>query len=337
MYLYSLWSRPLARAVISSCLLAAVSSAQQVRQQAIGFVLDSATARVRPIWGVPGASVVGGPIDLGGAVSAIAASPKQDYVVFLSGPASTAQIWMHDTQTISVIANVRTGAAQVILSPEGASAAFYYPDTNRVHVVTGLPSAPVAAIDADLSALMNPLKSLAVSDDGALVLASESFVDGNAAPAVAVFSAQGLPVRIPLTGPVSAMAFLSNSHGVLLSSASESVLIRDAVAQTGRITLPSAANSAVGVLSSSDSSRAFFANAQAGTVSILSLNSAGAQPAIVNCNCVPTGISRTATPSIYRLTEDSGAPVPLLDVSSNQPRLLVVPPAVNSVPTPDNQ
>ena len=64
--------------------LAAVSSAQQVRQHALGFVFDGGASRIRPLWGVPSAAMVGGPIDLGGDVAASAASPNQDYLVFLS-------------------------------------------------------------------------------------------------------------------------------------------------------------------------------------------------------------------------------------------------------------
>ena len=325
------------RVLIAFFSLVAVCSAQQVRQQALGFVFDSGSPRVRPLWGVPGASTVGDPIDFGSDVLSSAVSPHQDYIAFLAGTNRTAKIWRHDTQTISAISDIRPGATQVVVSPEGASAALYYSDTHQVHVITGLPDAPVATMDADLSSLMNPLHSLAVSDDGAILLASESLVSGNAAPSVVVFQSNGVAARIGLSGPATAIAFLSNSHDVLLSSAGEAILVRNAVAQSSRTILPAAANSAIGVISSTDGSRAFFVNAQTGTVSIVSLNSVGVPPAIVQCGCEPTGIARTAAPSIYRLTENSGVPVSLLDFSSNQPRMLVIPPAATPVLTPGNQ
>jgi hypothetical protein len=317
--------------------LTAICAAQQVRQQALGFVFDSGTSRIRPLWGVPGASTVGDPVDLGGDVSSKAASPNQEYIVFLGGPARSPQIWMHGAQTVSAIPGVPAGATQVVLSPEGGSAAFYYADSQRVHVISGLPSAPVATMDADLSALMNPFGSLAVSDDGGLLLVSESLISGNAAPAVVVFRSNGVAARIGLSSPATAIAFLSNSHDVLLSSAKETVLVRNAASQTSRIILPAVANSAVGIISSTDGTRGFFANAQTGSVSIVSLTSVGTPPSIASCSCTPTGIARTAVPSIYRLTEDSGTPVSLLDVSSNQPRLFVIPPAAPLVRTPGNQ
>jgi hypothetical protein len=311
--------------------VAAIANSQQVRQGALGFVLDKGTARVRPLWGVPGAARVGDPIDLGGDVSAIAASPNQDYVVALIGGA--ANIWTRETATLQSIPGIPAGAARVVLSPEGGSAVFYYPDAGRIHVVTGLPSAPVPVFDASLSALMNPLSLLAVSDDGALVLASESVVTGNPAPSVAVFNANGVAGRIALGGPASAIAFLSNNHDALLSSAPESALIRDAAAQAGRIELPAVLNGASGVVAASDGATALFVNAQSNAVSIATLTSSGAPPVTLTCNCSPTGITRTAAKSIYRLNEYLGGPITLLDASLNQPRVLVIPPLV----VPDNQ
>ena len=324
-------------ALAAGLALAAVCPAQQVRQQALGFVYDGAVAGIRPLWGVPGAAVVGDPVDLGADVSAIATSPNQDFVLAVTGPTRIAGIWNNGAATVQPLANIRAGAAQIVISPEGGSAAFYYSDTNLVQVVTGLPSAPVVSFEANLSSLMNPLNSLAVSDDGALLMASESFVDGNASPAVVVFRAAGVAARIATVGPASAIAFLSNSHDALISSVSEAVLMRDAAAQTSRIELATAANSAGGVIATTDGTRAFFANPQSGAISIFSLKTPGAAPAIVNCNCVPTGITRTAATYIYRLTGNSAAPVSLLDLSSSQPRMLVIPPVVKSVSSPDNQ
>jgi hypothetical protein len=130
---------------------------------------------------------------------------------------------------------------------------------------------------------------------------------------------------------------VSHTHDVLLSSDSEAVLVRDAAAQASRTLLAALANSAAGVISSSDGKRALFANSSTGLVSVFSLQSPGATPVTLDCQCAPTGIFRTAAPSIYRLTGDAGAPVSLLDVSSTQPRLLLIPPAVVTENTPGNQ
>jgi hypothetical protein len=317
-------------------LFAAVCPAQQVRQQALGFVFDSGTASVRPLWGVPGAAHVGNPLDLGGDISVSAASPHQDYVVLLAGPTHAARIWSHDTLTVTALSGVRPGATAVVLSQEGGAAAFYYPDSSQIHVVTGLPSAPVTAFDADLSALMNPLGAFAVSEDGTLLLAAERFVDGNAAPSAVLFRAAAVPLRIPVSGPASALAFLANSHDVLISAAAEALLIRDAAVQANRVVLPSAANSATAILPSADGSRAFFADSRSGAVSVVSLLPGDLTSSTLDCVCALTGIARTAAPSVFRLTEDAAAPVALLDASSPQPRLLIVPPVVNPVVTPDN-
>jgi hypothetical protein len=317
--------------------LAIVSPAQQVRQHALGFVLEGGTSRVRPLWGVPSAARVGDPIDLGGDVAASAASPNQDYLVFLSGSSRSAQIWSQASGAIERLAGVPPGATQVVLSPEGRSAAFFYAETNQVHVITGLPGTPAAGFDADLSVLLNPLNHLAVSDDGALLLASEGFEDGHASPAVVVLRANGVAGRIAVSGPASAIAFLSNSHDGLISDPSGAFWLQDVAAQTSRFSLPLAAASSTGVLASSDGSRAIFASPARGGALIVSLKATGAEPAFLNCHCTPAGISRTASPSIYRLTEDSGAPVSLLDINTSLPRLLIIPPAATKETTPGNQ
>jgi hypothetical protein len=203
-------------------------------------------------------------------------------------------------------------------------------------VISGLPSAPVPVFDGALSALMNPLNHLAVSDDGQFVLASESVVSGYPAPSVVVFGVNGVAGRIALSGAASAIAFLSNSHDALLSSPSESVLIRDAAAQTSRIAMPPSVNGSVGVVASTDGASAFFANGQSGLISIVSLASSGAQPTTLNCNCEPSGISRTSAQSVYRLSDYSGGPVSLIDASANQPRMLVIPPAADHAASQNN-
>jgi hypothetical protein len=320
-----------------TAIMVSIAGAQQasthtITQGTLGFVFDGNAGSVRPLWGIASAANIGDPLNLGGAVNSYAASPQQDYILALTGPNSQATLWLRSTSTTSSISGLPAGATQVVLSPEGGSALFYYASTNQFHVIGGLPSAPAPVFDGSLSALMNPLSALAVSDDGALVLAAESAVSGNAAPAVVVFGANGAVGRIALSGAASAIAFLSNSHDALLSSPSESVLIRDAAAQTGRIEISSTVNGSVGVIASTDGTNALFANGQTGTISIVPLIGGG-QPATLNCNCTPTGIVRTSAKSIYRLSEYSGGPVSLIDASASQPRMLVVPPLV----TPDNQ
>jgi len=326
------WQKAVPCAALS--VLISIAGAQQVNTHAVsrgilGFVFDNGVSAVRPVWGVASAATIGDPLDLGGAVASFAASPKQDYVLALTGANNTATIWLRNTSTTYALSGVPADAAQVVLSPEGNSAVFLYPSANQFHVISGLPSAPVPVFDGALTALMNPLNQLAVSDDGQFVLASESVVSGNPAPSVVVFGVNGVAGRIALSGAASAIAFLSNSHDALLSSPSESVLIHDAAAQNGRIAMPSSINGSVGVIASTDGASAFFANAQSGLISIVSLASSGAQPTTLNCNCAPTGISRTAAQSIYRLSDYSGGPVSLIDVSASQPRMLVIPPAVD--------
>jgi hypothetical protein len=298
--------------------------AQQVQGGSIGFVLDPAVAAVRPLGGVPGAGMIGDPVELGAGIVSLAVSPKQDYYIAVTA-AGSALYWQRATGTVQPLPNLPAGASQVVLSPEGGSALFVFPATSQIRVMTGLPGAPVPGMSGSLTDLLNPANLFAVSDDGAQALVSESSVAGNPSPSVAVFTANGVPGLIALAGPATAIAFLSNSHDALLSSALESVLIRNAAAQTSRIALNPAVNGSIGAVASSDGSTGYFVNA-GGMVSSLPLASALSQPGSFNCQCAPTGIYRTAATGVYRLNEISSGPISLFDASSSQPRSLVIPP-----------
>jgi len=317
--------RPLALFVtLSGIACFAPANAQQVRQGSVGFVLDPTAAAVRPLGGVPGAAMIGDAIDLGSGIVSLAVSPKQDYYIAVTSTGS-ALFWQRASGTVQPLPNLPAGASQVILSPEGSSALFVFPVTNQIRVITGLPSAPVPGMSGSLTDLLNPANFFAVADDGAQALVSESFVPGNPAPSVAVYTAYGVPGRIALMTPATSIAFLSNSHDALLSSSLESVLIRNAAAQTSRIALHPAVNSSIGAIASTDGTTAYFVNA-GGVVSSLPLASALSQPVSFNCQCVPTGIYRTAGAAVYRLNEISSGPISLFDASSSQPRSLVIPP-----------
>lgn len=305
------------------------SPAQQVQPGALGFVLDRGISRVRPLWGVPGAAMLGEPLDFGGDIAFSVASPRQDYVLLLSGDNRRAAISQNGIQSPL---DTSDGADRIVISPEGSSAAFYYSSTGRVRVMTGLPSAVARTFDAQLSALMNPAGLFAVSDDGALLLVSETGAAATStATSVVVFDATGVTSRIALSSPASALAFIGRSHDAVLSSASESILIRDAARQANRIALPALANGAVGIVVSPDGERVVLAHSPAGTVSILSLKSTSF--VTLDCACVPTGVYRTSHGSVYRLTEYSGTAISLLDISPTQPHLLLIPP----IAIPDTQ
>jgi DNA-binding beta-propeller fold protein YncE len=321
-----------AKRTILLALLSATGYAQQVRPGALSYVYDSETSRVRPVWGVASSAYLGDVLEWGTDLVGAVSAPSQNYVLALSSKSGKARIWISGAEALVDLASVPSGVTQFAISPEGTSAVFYYAESNRIHVVGGLPNNPVTVFDAPLSSLLNPIRLLAVSDDGSVVLATESLVSGHVAPAVVSVGANGVGSRIALAGEATAIAFLSNSHDAILSSLPEAAMIRDASVQASRSELPTAAQGALGVVASYDRSQALFANAARGSVAVVDIER-NIEIAELECGCAPTGIYRTAETSVYRINEYLGGPVALVDASSSQLRMLVIPPLA----TPDNQ
>ena len=142
-----------------------------------GYVFDRAGRTLRPVVGVPGASVIGGPIDLGFPASNVWVAPRLDSAVAVAADGSLHFLRIDSGAAAELSFNGATIAPQsVVFSPSGSAAALFA--RNRATIITGLPDAPVTAGTIDLAAeLARPSRlpslhtvSSAVSDDGAYLL-----------------------------------------------------------------------------------------------------------------------------------------------------------------------
>ncbi len=70
----------------------------------------------------------------------------------------------------AVIAGVLPGADFVAFSPGGTSALLYRVATNRLQIITGLPSSPTLSRDVVVSGLLSQAQKVAVNDDASQVL-----------------------------------------------------------------------------------------------------------------------------------------------------------------------
>ena len=137
-------------------------------------MFDQSTHALRQIQGIPGAALVGTPVDFGLAVTAAWVAPRLDstFVLAADGQAHLFRLSANAPAERTVDS---LGAPQsVVFSPSGTAAALYSPGS--VQVVKGLPDAPTAAAPIRLRA--NPRsrrqlpETLAISDDGAYLLYS---------------------------------------------------------------------------------------------------------------------------------------------------------------------
>jgi hypothetical protein len=160
------------RALVLTSLAGAVLQAQQSRVEGpvSGYVFDSSAQGLRPILGVPGASLFGKPVDFGFAISSAYAAPRQDAALVVAADGSL-HVFALDRGTAAeqTIQNLVSSPQRVLFSPSGTSAAIFA--GGSIEVVTGLPNSPGVSGGVDLPAGTVP-DSLAVSDDGSVLLVS---------------------------------------------------------------------------------------------------------------------------------------------------------------------
>src|SRR5690349_12584905 len=91
----------------------------------LGFILDRAAQRIRPVLGVPGAAIVGGADEGSSDVSSAVVSPNGDYALALTGARQEAVIWRAG-QRRARLEFLPGSPDAVAISPEGSAAAAYY-------------------------------------------------------------------------------------------------------------------------------------------------------------------------------------------------------------------
>ena len=315
---------------LAACLFATLpAGAQTVRGPVLGFVVDGANRGLRAVSGTPAAASMGDVSELPPDLAAAVISPGGDYVLALSGAARDASLAALPAGSLHPLSGISSGAARIVVSPNGTSAAFYFPAANRVDVITGLPAAPSPVREVYLTPLRNPLKDLALSDDGELLLCSEAVSAGGPAPAVVAIGRSGDLNRFAMGGPATAIAFAPRSHDAVAVSDFEAVVLRDVAGQAGRTPLPETLKGATAAAFSADSARVYFAHARSGLIGAVALSTPAAAPVELQCNCRPQGLFRMGGSDAFRLTEYSGAALPVLDASRAEPHIVIIPPVVN--------
>jgi len=291
----------------------------------LGFVFDSAVHGLRPILGVPGAGVLKPPLDLGFSLADAVVSPQQDYVLALTGDTHDVRVLRIANGTISVspIDGAPAQPDRMFLSPTGTAAALYYERAAVIRILAGLPNAPVAGRTLDVSNLGGTAGTLAVSDDGELVLAT---VAQGGSGALLLLGPDGGPAQLPVAGPVTALAFRPQSHDALAAGNNQLSLIRSIDRDPQYLVLATQNDGIAGPVSiqfSSDGARVFVANSD--TASIAMLESGGGPVSLISCEGGLSGLNRLSGTSVFRLNEPSGQPLLLLDGSAARPRILFVP------------
>ena len=303
-----------------------VAAQSSIEGPILGFIPDNDGTLIWPIIGVPGASILADPIKFNADVRGAVISPKQNYAIALrpeNGEAVVIDLAASGT-TVHPISGTRSVAGDVAISPTGSAAAIYDESSSRIQVIGYLPQAPEVIREFSTSSIAGREASLAVSDDGAIVLAK--FADAERVR-LWVLDSSGVPWPIVLDCP-SAAAFLPNRPDVVIIDAptQSAFLILDMAHRGVRIPLVSALEGIEGfssVSTSEDGRLVFLADRNSGNIAILDLDTGTSR--VLTCKCRIAGLHPLKGSSIFRLTDARHEPVMVLDASTEEPRVVVIP------------
>jgi hypothetical protein len=295
----------------------------------LGYFFDSAQAGIVPIWGIPGAATVGQPLELGLELVKAAVAPQQDYALAEANGESGLLVLRLDPAPFSrqPLPQALTGAEKIVFSPRGTSAALYDRGAGRIQVLTGMPAEPVVSAEVDLAGIGGAPATLAVSDDGQVILVADS--EGY----VSLLTAGGESRYVMAAGGAPALAFLNNSHDAVIADRGRNAvyLVRDVTGSMEARSLAGERDGVSGPLAveaSRDNGRVFIANGESS--SVVALDLATGLATLVPCRYPVTGLRRLSGNAVFALTEPLNGPMLVLDGDSAELRTVLVPVAGGS-------
>jgi len=312
-------SMPIFRILPCVALAAVGLQAQQatVAGPIAGYVFDASAQGVRPILGLPGASLLGDPLSLGFAASSAFIAPRQDMAFVIAGDGSF-HLFRINSGTVTEFSVDGLGGApdRVVFSPSGTAAALY--GGGSIQVITGLPGAPTVAGAIDVSSSGVP-DSFALSDDGTVLLLSA----GNAVRLIGSLADMG---KLMDTAGSALLAFAAGTHDAAITDPTGAgvVLFHDLTGAGSSQVLapPDATISASSAEAfSMDGKSLLLASASAQSITTFDLG-AGARN-VIACSCKPNSLSSMG--SVFRLNDLGKDPLWLLDTRPSQPQVLFVP------------
>ncbi len=299
----------------SVCMTACCLFAQQGRVEGpnAGFVFDSGSRALRPVHGIPGAALIGDPLDFGIDVASVAVAPRQDAAFVIAGDGSLHYFRLASGSATEQPSDAFTGSPErVIFSPSGTAVALYA--AGRVQVITGLPDAPALAGTLDVA---QP-GALAITDDAAYVMAGLS-------GSIVLLGLGGVNQKLLDAGEGTMIAFApGSSNAAILDGSGTLSVFRDPAGSQDRAVLASgddAIAGPAGVAFSADASKVFAADSS--TNAVWSFDLQASSRVSISCVCSPATLVRMG--NVFRLNELATDPLWLLEPMAAEPRTVFVP------------
>jgi len=307
----------------------------QVAGPIAGYVYDGSARAVRPVLGIPGASIVGNAVQFAYDLASVTVSPGADSAVVTAGDGSLHLVRLSGGSATEISYNGSSAKPdRVVFSPSGTAVALIA--AGHAQIFSGLPAsatlvgtmdlggAAAAGLQVELSKRPVAVRgaSIALSDDGAWLLA----VMGGSVELIGAGGGRG----IANAGRGAVVAFSPGSHDAAFADpAAKTVsVVSDASgAGTPQVVWQDASlASLAGLAFSTDGRLLLLASGADPAVTIFDL--APATHAGVSCNCAATRLERMG--SVYRLNELGSGPLWLLDAAASDPRIVFVPAAGGS-------
>jgi len=310
---------PVVLAAFIAVSLSDTARAQALSGPILGFVPDSTGTSLLPVKGVPGASILGNSIDFNGSLSSLAVAPTQEYALALRQEDS--KVVLIDLRSATPSLRPIYGMRSVVIgiSPSATAAALYDPSSGALEILGGLPEEPAIVRGINVSGIAGPISSAAVSDDGTVTLLKS----GNGMWAV---DSAGTTWQVPASQPSAAAFFPNRRDAVITDNATHSAFLLMDIGHSNTLTLLTWAGeeeTLTGASASQDGGRVFLAGS-AGNITVVDIRSRATVK--TSCDCEPSGLNRLSGSSVFRLTEPSNEPMMVLDASSPQPRIVLIPP-----------
>jgi hypothetical protein len=290
------------RIPVATLLLAALAYAAE--NPISGPVLGYAPVEsgVRPVYGIPGAAVLGPAADLGGTVTLSAAANQAGLVIAVL---EDGRVVLYRGASAIQLENAINAPTRIAVSPRGQAALLYSEQSDALQLITGLAGTPTVA---EPLAIGWPITAMAVSDAGRAILAGDgalwSVTPGRA------------PMHVMRALDVSAITFVAGNNDWAFSGGGALWVqrhgeLRPLVDFTGAIALQAFGNTLLAATST--------------TASRIDLTT-GAR-ADVPCPCNITVLEPMRDGAVFRLNRGGKEPLYLYDGATAEPRIVFVPAA----------
>ena len=295
----------------------------------LGYVWDSAGQSLRPVQGLPGASIIGTP--------AVSAPKGATFIASVSSGVSNTALFLDANGGVfqSSLAGGKLtqlaslpGATALVLSNSGAYALVTGKSasgTSFASAIAGLPQAPSVR-----SLNVSPTTSIsggAASDTGTVALAIGS---GQTGVAVVAFIGQAAGTQVATPQAFGGMQFVPNSDELVVADAASGALTTISHVNTAPASATLAAAGGIPsplALDISPNGRWVVVANHAGDV--LRADLSGVAPATkLHCSCAPTqvlALNGSTAGTTLRLVTAGGGPLWIVDAGRAAPQILFVP------------